>query len=768
MSFLHPLLMWGVLLGAIPIIIYIIFRRRYRVIRWAAMEILLRAVRKRYRNVRLQDLILMALRVLALVAAATAIARPLWSGSAGPGRRSTKGADAVVILDTSYSMGTNAAAQTRMDYARKRAHALISALPETSRVGVVYMNEKATRATEGLMADLAKAHGAVDAATVTAAGTDATPAVAMALEMLKGSSAASKRVFLVTDGQARAFDRQLDKLRELVAESDASIRFAVISAPTPPVTNCAVASLQASSRWFRVGAAIQFDAVVRDTSELSSSQANAELWIDGRKVDRKPVSLADRKGEASFRYTFTAPGVYSVEIRLDSDAIEADNHRYAAVCIPASMDLAVVTGDRVSPNDNACVFIDAALSSANESSPDVAGLPWLVRPGLTRDRLAGELDGALWTVVLADPGPLPAEALQRLGTFVRAGGAVLASAGPEATATFGSLRSGRGGAGNWMTDLTISPAASEPSDGDQHVQLQPQLVGPPIVDLASPGVRESLSTVHVFQGIAAQPLPQSRWSVAMQFTDGRPAILVRDPAERRPGASEEADGPAEENGRIAVWTSSLDASWCDLPYRPAFVPVLQDLLCWLNQPRLIARSILPGEDWLAVPPRSSAGSRSVVEGWRIVEPGGNRLDAALFATGADQTDIPALRVDRTDRPGVYRLVPEPGRGRELSTALQTVAVNVDTRESDPTIWSQNQFGALFPSERFDFLGADDPLDALGLAGSKGEEIWPLVAGLLLAILLIETLLGYRFSYQKTTAAPVTAGLRPPGTEGATT
>ena len=345
---------------------------------------------------------------------------------------------------------------------------------------------------------------------------------------------------------------------------------------------------------------------------------------------------------------------------------------------------------------------------------------------------------------------------------------MLASAGPEATATFGLLRSGRGGAGNWMTDLTISPAASEPADGGRSVQLQTQLVGPSILDLASPGVRESLSTVHVFQGIAAQPLPQSRWSVAMRFTDGRPAILVRDPAERRPDGNDRINDLVQENGRIAVWTSSLDASWCDLPYRPAFVPMLQDLLCWLNQPRLVARSILPGEDWLAVPPRSSAGGRSVLEGWRILEPGGTRLDAALFATNVDPAEMAALRVDQTDRPGVYRLVPEPGRGREFSTALQTVAVNVDTRESDPTIWSQDQFAALFSSERFDFLGADDPLEALGLSGSKGDEIWPLVAGLLLAILLIETLLAYRFSYQKTTAAPVTAGPRPSVTEGATT
>jgi hypothetical protein len=767
-SFLHPILAWGMLLGVIPIIIYIIFRRRYRVVRWAAMEILLRAVRKRYRNVRLQDLILMALRVLALVAVAMAVARPVWSWSSRSKARGARSLDAVVVLDTSYSMGTNAAARTRMEFAKKRAQELLSALPETARVGVVYMNEKAVRATEGLVVDHTLARSAIDAATVTAAGTDAMPAVAMALEMLKGSSAASKRVLLVTDGQARAFDRQADKLRQLLVGADPSIRFVLASTPAGPVANLTLSSLRTASRWFRVGAPIEFEAVVQDMGEVASAQGSAELWVDGRKVDRKPVALTDRKGGVSFRYTFTAAGVYGVEVRLDSDAVETDNHRYTAVCIPASMDLAVVTADKASPDDSAFVFVDAALSSANESSPDVPGLPWVIRPRLTRDRLASELDGALWTVVLADPGPLPTEAVQRLAAFVRSGGALLVSAGPEATATFGSLRSGHGEAGNWMSDLTLAPAASAPADGDQPVQLQTQLVGPAILDVGSPGVRESLSAVHVFQALSTEPLPQSRWSVALRFTDARPAVLVCDPGEARRGRGDDNSTAISENGRMAIWTSSLDATWCDLPYRPAFVPLLQDLLCWLNQPRLIADSILPGEDWLATLPGVSAGKRVSIDGWRIVEPDGNRLDASLFAAGANPSETAALRVDRTNRPGVYRLVQENGRGRELPTALQTVAVNVDTRESDPAVWSQAQFRDLFPAQRFDFLGADDPLDAVRLTGPKGSEIWPVVAGLLLAILVVETLLAYRFSYQKAASVTAAAGARPATPEGATT
>ena len=82
MSFTHPLLLWGMWLGVIPIIVYLLFRRRYRVVRWAATDFLLAALSRQSRKIRSQDLILLCLRVLVLVWAAATVARPFISSSA--------------------------------------------------------------------------------------------------------------------------------------------------------------------------------------------------------------------------------------------------------------------------------------------------------------------------------------------------------------------------------------------------------------------------------------------------------------------------------------------------------------------------------------------------------------------------------------------------------------------------------------------------------------------------------------------------------------
>ncbi len=701
-------------------------------------------MRRKHRNVRLQDLILLALRVLVLVGAAMALARPVWSRAVNLGGTGGKGTDAVIILDTSYSMGTTAAGVTRMDHARRIAHELIVGLPAEGRVGVVTMNQQASRGTDGLTGDRLAVRAAVDDATLSGAGTDAEPALALALEMLKGSQAADRRVYLVTDGQARAFEAHGERVRQALLASDPSIRFTLAAVPTVPVANLSVADVRCAGRSFRAGMPLTFTATVRDLGERASSEAAAELWIDGRKVNRVPVELQKKQGEVSFQQTFTASGVYGIEVRLDEDGLDADNHAYAAVCIPDAADVLVVTRHDVAEGGNAFVFVEAALSDSGKPGTDAAGLPWRVRARLTGDRLASELDEDAWAVILADAGPLSSDAIRRLEAFSASGGAVLVSAGPEAIATFGSLRS----AGVRFHDLLLVPPPEDP-EGDAALRIRPQLTGPAVLDLNGPGIRASLESVRIWKALGAELFTDSAWAVALRYSDDRPALVVREP------------GPSDLPGRSAIWTSSLDGSWCDLPYRPAFVPLLHDLLGWLCGPKLIARSIVPGETWHAAVPGAGSADRAV-QGWAIREPDGNLLDAALFASTPGPAGAATLSMDRTHRPGVYRLTRGGGDGRG-ETALQAVAVNVDVGESDPATWSAAQLRGLFPPERFDYLAGDQPVDALFAGAGSGSEIWPVVALAVLALLIAETLLAYRFSFQKPAAgAEARAALAPSG------
>src|SRR5256885_12635774 len=66
----------GLALASIPIIIHIVNRRRYKTIQWAAMEFLLRAMKKNGRRLKFEQWLLLAPRCPVLFLSAHALALP--------------------------------------------------------------------------------------------------------------------------------------------------------------------------------------------------------------------------------------------------------------------------------------------------------------------------------------------------------------------------------------------------------------------------------------------------------------------------------------------------------------------------------------------------------------------------------------------------------------------------------------------------------------------------------------------------------------------
>jgi hypothetical protein len=100
MEFLHPWYMAaGGALVASPILIHLINRMRFKRIRWAAMEFLLKSQKRNRRRLIIEQMILLLLRILLVLLAAFLVARLLYAGS------KSKGSTHVVIIDDTMSMG---------------------------------------------------------------------------------------------------------------------------------------------------------------------------------------------------------------------------------------------------------------------------------------------------------------------------------------------------------------------------------------------------------------------------------------------------------------------------------------------------------------------------------------------------------------------------------------------------------------------------------------------------------------------------------------
>ena len=138
MTFVHPLLLGGLLLVSIPVLIHLILQQKPKRLLFPAFRFLVQKHRTNLRQLRLRHLLLLALRMLLIALVCLALARPkLFSERIGVG--SERPVAAVLLFDTSFSMDYRPAptAPTRLDEAKQRALELLGELPDGSRVAVL-------------------------------------------------------------------------------------------------------------------------------------------------------------------------------------------------------------------------------------------------------------------------------------------------------------------------------------------------------------------------------------------------------------------------------------------------------------------------------------------------------------------------------------------------------------------------------------------------------------------------------------------------------
>src|SRR6516162_10085160 len=121
---------------AVPIIIHLLNRRRYRVVVWAAMRFLLNAEKKNARRLRIEQLILLAVRtaLVALLVLAMASVMP-WSekvwhalfpeSMARAASFATQRTHKILILDGSFSMAARVGDQTCFERAKSVAEQIV-------------------------------------------------------------------------------------------------------------------------------------------------------------------------------------------------------------------------------------------------------------------------------------------------------------------------------------------------------------------------------------------------------------------------------------------------------------------------------------------------------------------------------------------------------------------------------------------------------------------------------------------------------------------
>lgn len=728
-GFLNPHLLWGLLLLGAPIIIHLLNKRRFEVHHWAAMDFLLRADVRNRRRIKLEDLILLALRIGAIGAAVFLVARPVVEGLGGK-----QEGERTVVIDDSFSMEHRPGGASALEKAREAA---AQEIQEAIASGARLTVRRGTRPREAIGELTSPVKGGE---TLPSSGTKSSEEEAQGDDSAAGrgvrllSAVRSLEAMDASLDLAGAIDREVKRLEEdrsevlksltLVSDFRRSDWFDAAGVLKPRLAEAFARLKKAGGDRMRLrfinvgGSAGENTTVARVAPEAAQPIAGVPISIA---VEVRNFGPAERRGLAGdlevgdpanpthriplpafppvppggsatvvIDHVFPTAGEFPLAARIDEDRLARDDRAFAVALVRDSLSALVVDGDpgpdRLGGESG---FLAAALSPRG-------GYPTGIRPEVATQPIGeAQLKGRDVVFLLNCPEMSAAErgALDR---FVREGGGVTFFLGNRVQAERYREVFGEGG---------LFPAS---------LKAPLEVAGGVRIDFGS----LEHPALKVYRGLRDTSL--ERVTAARYFgltaAEGAQAVATYADADRTPAVIERTLDAALNSGRTAIFNLSADRDWTDWPTDPSYPVVLQEWVRHSAPRRSESRSLRCADPLVWTPEKETATPTAV-------DPMGNEHEAVLGGETA--------RFEGTYRAGLYRT----GFLGAAAEKRRWYAANRSVDESDLAPAAEGDLRRAFAETglRISFAGTEAAADPEKREG----DIWRWLALSALLILLAE-------------------------------
>ncbi len=447
------MLAWGAA-AVIPIAIHLLRKRRRVTIRWAAMQLLQKVIDQQSKRSRIQQLILLLLRIAALLLFALAIARPFLQGDGQSNSVLSVRPSKVwiMLVDTSYSMGYQSegsrsvgsqsaglfvSGQSRMD----RAKQLLSQLVNESQAGDAFalvVIDDPSRPVIGIPSfDAPSTQAEIQRLSESACGSDLNAALSIANDIAADCKSNASlpqdiEVVIVSDLGSDAWQSLADRSSSTGSTSVdsitlarlsqlASVRVETIQDVNP--TNVAIESVTLLTNRPTTGSILNVDITVASYG-ASVKQLPVQLEVDGQVVASDTVDIdAGSKRQVQLQATIQSSGSSVLSAVIPADNLTIDNRRDVVIEATQGDRVLIVQKNASSVNPWQIALRAAREQATGQSTGRANGNDSRVR---TVSELSwGSLSLKEWDVLLLDDITIAENQIARITGFVEAGGSVI-------------------------------------------------------------------------------------------------------------------------------------------------------------------------------------------------------------------------------------------------------------------------------------------------------------------------------------------------------
>ena len=540
--------MAGVIGASIPIILHLLNRERARQLIFSTIRFIQMSHQTNVRRHKLKRLLLLLMRILMLALLGFAFARPLFVDSLAVTQKTGGKRNAVIVLDTSYSMQYGSV----FEEAKKEAIKILDRLDAADAACLILSSDNA-RVVAPLGSEFSHIRTALNTAEPTNDRTDYLDALQSADEILEGIPIGQKQVYLIGDMQKRGWENfiETDTL-----SADVQINFVDVHAEEPE--NLAIIGISVPPVVLKEQKAARLEARVRNFGLEPVENLPVRLFIDGNVIDTVELDIEpDDFADAVFSVEFQDEATHTGWVELSEDPLLVDNKRYFTLQSLQSIKVHAVrerARSRSRYQSDETFFIKKALASGENRAARINFTETFSVPN------AATLE-SVDVLILADVAELSSGEAERVKNFVANGGGLILTVGDNInTNTYKQHLGGEDG----LMPCDFVQAVGDAFSRDQfRVIATVQYDHPIFIPFKEPnhGDFGKARFYRLFQAV-----PTKDATIIASYDDGSPALFEK---------------PYGNLGRVLCFTSTIDREWNDLPIRAVYLPFLHESIKYL-------------------------------------------------------------------------------------------------------------------------------------------------------------------------------------------
>lgn len=708
MSLLAPWLLLGGLLSGVPLLLHMLNKSKFKVEPWGAMMFLQSAVRAKAQRIKVQQWLLLLLRVLFFVFLSIALSRPIIQKSEVGS--SDQPISHVVILDGSYSMQRNGENGMLFEKARQRCLEVVDHMKRGDNMSLIWAGEKPREIFGELTYDRDLLRSKIEQLQPGEEQADLPRALEKAMFSLEKSTLPVHRVYVISDEQESNWNIQksqywthlkdhlkLKKVKPGFAyldvyedESRENARIVNVSSASPVID-----PYRQTRFWIDI-----------DYHGGEKSQTHIKFYVDGELKGQRDLILNQGSQRIDFEHRFTTSGYHVIEAKLGQDNLSIDNQYSRALLVRERLPVLMI--DAYGPNSNMSqgghilkMALQSAVDLGEPSLIDVTHTAYIDLDNMNLEQLKHYR-----SIILVDVPSLSQYAKFMLEQYLAEGGGLMVTMGPEARIEdYNKLYRGEKGLlpAKMLSKSNLGLDRSEPMvlPSNHH----------PVLELFSNEQGRVLNGVKVNRHVE---LELAKAAVPLIKMDNAPLVVYQ----------------TFKKGRVLLWGTDVTGQWSNIPFTRHFLPLVQNLVLYLSATVEPPIHLSQGEplisSWVGV-------SEKKPKDVKMTKPDGMTEFLKLNYERGQWV----VRYDQMHKAGIYK-IEGPGAVRYVSVHLPIQEGVLEELGAD----TQKKIDAFVSMEKLQV--GEDFIRHL-VAGMENFELWKWVLLFSILILSLEGYLSWRFS-----------------------